>query len=112
MGNLIGSFDYSIGFNKSADHANADGLLRHPVDKPFPIDAENNRIQHDHFESLPVDWKQVRNRSRVDPVVSQAIRYTLIGWPEICPTDKLRPFSQRRYELTLQEDCLLWAFEW
>ena len=41
----LSSFNYSIGFKKSADHANADGLSRYPVDKPSVIDAEICKIQ-------------------------------------------------------------------
>ena len=67
------------------------------------------RIQRDDLESLPVDWKIIRNRSRVDPLVSQAIRFTKIGWPDKSPSEELYPFFIRRYEFTLQDDYLLWG---
>ena len=106
---FLGSFDYSINLKQSGDQSNADSLSRHFVDKPELIDFEICQIQHERLESLPVDWKMIRDRSRVDPVISQAIRYTRIGWPETCPSDDMRPFWERRTELTIQDDCLLWG---
>ncbi|MCP6768594.1 Ty3/Gypsy family RNase HI domain-containing protein, partial [Klebsiella pneumoniae] len=37
---FLGCFDYTIGYNKSADNANADGLSRHPVGEAESIDSE------------------------------------------------------------------------
>lgn len=71
---FLSSFNYILGFKKYANHANADGLTRHPVAKPFLIDAEICKIQHNYLDSLSVDWKQIRERRRVDPIISQALR--------------------------------------
>lgn len=49
------------------------------------VDWDIAHLQHEHMEELPVDWSHARNRSPIDPDISQAIRHTRIGWPEICP---------------------------
>jgi hypothetical protein len=59
--------------------------------------------------ALPVDYKQVRTRSRLDLILSSALRFTIAGWPEVCPSEDLRPYWLRRRELTVQDDCLLWG---
>ena len=86
LGCFFGSFDYTIGFKKSAEHANADGLSRHPVDQTGHIlDLEKFAKFNKIFGILPVDWRASSRRSRSDPIISQAIRLTRIGWPETCP---------------------------
>ena len=106
---FLGSFDYEIRYKQSADHSNADGLSRCPSGQTESVDSDVARIQHGLLEDLPIDWRQVRTRSRSDPELSQAIRLTREGWSDECPSEILRPFWLRRHELTIQEDCLLWG---
>ena len=72
LDDFLSSFNYTIWFKKSANHANADGLYRHPIEKPYSIDAQVCKSQHDYLESLPVDCKQIRERNRVNPIISQS----------------------------------------
>ena len=106
---FLSSFNYEIAYKKSVEHANADGLSRHFVDLGESIDSEIAIIQHDILEDLPIDWHQIRARSAKDRLIAHAIYYTRIGSPENCPSEDLRPLWQRRIELTIQDDCLLWG---
>ena len=102
-------FDYEIVFKKSTENANADALSRNPVDAAERIDSEIAYIQKDYLSCLPIDWKQIRNWGTNDRLLSHAIFYTRTGWPDVCPSEELRPLWIRRFELTIQDDCLLFG---
>ena len=103
------SFDYEIGFKKSTENANADALSRHPVDATKRIDLEIAYIQKYYLSDLPIDWRQIRNRSTNDRLRFHSIFYTPTGWPDVCPFHELWFLWIRRFEQTIQKDCLLWG---
>ena len=60
------------------------------------------------IESIPVTSSQLRRATYTDLLLSKVLKYTKRGWPtEI--KDSLRPFWNRRDELTIEDDCLLWG---
>ena len=106
---FLSLIDYVIGFKKSTKYANADALSRNFVVAAERIDSEIAYIQKDYLSDLPIDWRQIRNRSTNDRLLSHALFYTRTGSPDVCPSEELRPLWIRRFELTIQDDCLLWG---
>ena len=45
-----------------------------------------------------------------DPVLSKVLQYTRQLWPAEV-TEELKPYFNRREELTLEGNCLLWGIE-
>ena len=86
---FLSSFDYEIGFKKSTENANDDALSRNPVDAAERIDSKIAYIQKDYLSDLPIDWRQIRNRSTNDRLLSHATFYTCTGWPNVCPSEEL-----------------------
>ena len=50
----------------------------------------------------------MQSATRVDPVLSKVLWYFQHGWPQVVP-ERLKPFYQRREELSVQAGCLLWG---
>ena len=108
---LLASYTYDIEYKSSQHHSNADALSR----LPLPM-SEPNAVSFDVFtcfnmsqvEALPVTAKTIQRASRTDPVLSKVILYTRKGWPSSV-RDTLKPYFQRRHELTVEENCLLWG---
>ncbi len=58
------------------------------------------------FEEIHVTVKQVAESIRKYPVLSKVLCCVRNGWPEK-PEAELRPYFQRKNELTIEENCLL-----
>ena len=52
--------------------------------------------------------QHLRTATRPDPVLSNVIHYVRSGWPQDC-THILHPYWSRRFELTVEGECLLWG---
>ena len=65
------------------------------------------------LDSSPVTASQIRLWTKRDPLLARVLKFTKEGWPEACVEelnmDDLKPFSSRRMELSVQDDCLLWG---
>ena len=60
-----------------------------------------------HSSALTME-RPIEKASRTDPLLSKVILYTRRGWPSSF-SDALKPYFHRRYELTVEENCLLWG---
>ena len=63
-------------------------------------------LQLQKFQEIRVTVKQVAKGIRKNPLLSNVLHYVKMGWPQkVEPA--LSPYSARRNELTIEEDCLL-----
>ncbi|UYV67323.1 K02A2.6-like, partial [Cordylochernes scorpioides] len=72
---------------------------------PEPVDVflmETN-------EESPLEAKEVAKLTQEDSVLGIIVKWTRIGWPAHCPAEKCRPYFNRRNELSLHRECLLWG---
>ena len=90
--------------------ANADSLSRLPLkSQETPIVSDEPAVFNvSQLESLPVTSQQLRTATRTDPVLSKVVSYVRSGWPHLC-TPTLCPYWSRRFELTVEGECLLWG---
>ena len=51
----------------------------------------------------------IRYATRVDPVLSKALEFVKQGWPQHVEDLRLQPFFNRQFELSVEQDCLLWG---
>ena len=60
--------------------------------------------------SLVTNYAQeIRYATRVDPVLSKALEFVKKGWPQHVEDLRLQPFFNRQFELSVEQDCLLWG---
>ena len=107
----LSAYLYEIEFRSTGDHANADGLSRLLLKYSPPNDpnADARVFNISQMEALPVTTRQLKFATSSDKLLSTVIRYTQGSWPAQVPPE-LRPFYNRRSELTVEEGCLLWGF--
>ena len=72
------------------------------------LDAEE--IFHiSHFETLPVTSDAIARETRRDRVLSRVYEQVKNGWKEGNHDELLKPFYNRKSEITLHQGCLLWG---
>ena len=111
---VLAAHDYTIQYRKAAEHGNADGLSRLPLqvthrDKP---DAAERVMVH-HLEAIPVDTADIRKGTSHDPVLSRVVDMVLSGQfaGTVSRDDALAPFHMRREEGWRRGACF-GAVEW
>ena len=99
-----------IEFRPTEEHGNADALSRLPLKETASENVDNDPRVFNvaQLQSLPVNVRQLRAATSSDLVLSKVLRYTRGSWPRELP-QLLRPFFDKRHELTVEEGCLLWG---
>ena len=107
----LAASEYSIVHKAGTANANADALSRLPLpDTPSrtPEPGDNVFVMQ-VLESTPVDSGRIKTETRKDPVLARVCKIVQLGWPERCPDEDLRPYHNRRNELSLHDGCLMWG---
>ena len=107
-------YTYTIRYNSTRHHANADALSRLPSgpDDAF-VDEEAvqiNRIQSELLEQWPLDAATIRSAMDDDKFLSMVKDFTLTKWPESFSKKKhpeLISYYDIRHELSVVNGCLL-----
>ena len=60
-------------------------------------------------EDFPIMAVDVAQATLKDPLLCKVHQYTMNGWPETCDDVELKPFHNRRYELSCEQGCVLWG---
>ena len=108
---LLSGYNYELKYRPGEANGNADALSR------LPLDARNGEVSQKvvsvammELVKAPVTEKEVRDQSRVDPVLSLVIRLVLEGRSKVdCENESLKPFLSRLSEFTSEGGCLLWG---
>ena len=109
----LGSFDYEIQHRPGLENATADSLSRLPIAETSPtIDGSVLKLHDEVLSSVPVQSDEIARKTARDVQLSQVFRYIQDGWPEITKPDNrdaLKPYYDRKDELTTQNGCILWG---
>ncbi|KAK2566762.1 Transposon Tf2-6 polyprotein [Acropora cervicornis] len=106
---ILSAFDYSIRFVPSKHNAVADALSRLPL--PSTLSGENAifKVEERLVDSLPITHKEISHATQVDPVLSKVLEFVRHGWPQPVEDIRLKPYFNRRFELSVEQGCLLWG---
>ena len=107
----LASYEYDLLYKSSKDHANADAMSRLPLKEiplTTPLPAELILLA-ELISNSPVTSAQIRAWTRSDSILSIVLQYLNHGWPDVCPSDELKPYWSRQNELSLLDGCILWA---
>ena len=107
---MLAGYNYHIVFTLTQAHANADGLSRLQLlhsEKDSKLPDPNLFAIH-QIETLPITSAQLAVATKQDRLLSKVLRYTKRGWPSDIP-ETLKPNWNRRSELSIEGDCLLWG---
>ncbi|XP_041822728.1 uncharacterized protein K02A2.6-like [Chelmon rostratus] len=104
---LLSAYQYDIVYKASLQHANADGLSRLPLQKEAP--QSNPEFRVSWLESIPVSAKVIQKETDKDKILTKVRHLTQTGWPKHVSEGDLKPYWNRRNELTVEADCVLWG---
>ena len=63
------------------------------------------------LESLPLTSKVIGQVTGVDPVMSRVLDFTRTRWPTEVEDLRLKPYFNRRFELSVEQDCVMWGLQ-
>lgn len=104
---LLSAYQYDIVYKASLEHANADGLSRLPLQKEVP--QSNPEFRVSWLESIPVSAKDIKKETDKDKILTKVRHLTQTGWPTHVSEGELKSYWNRREELTVEADCVLWG---
>lgn len=106
---ILVAYTYEIQYKPSEQHGNADALSRLTVeDESFP--RSNPVFRVSYLDSLPLTAKDIGQETQKDPVLAKVRDHILAGWPKHVPDESLHPYAKRKFELTIEDDCVHWDF--
>ncbi|XP_064468546.1 uncharacterized protein K02A2.6-like [Ornithodoros turicata] len=106
----LSAYDYIIKHCSSEENSAPDYFSR----LPLQTTRQNFRDEVDSFftlwlDTLPVTSKDIARETTKDPLLSRVLEHTMIGWAAEIKDPSLKPFFQRRNELSVQQRCLMWG---
>ena len=94
----------------SKQNAVADALARLPLTSVNAGDGDTFHIEQKLLESLPVTNKEIKHATSVDPVLKTMQSFLTQEWPKSIDNDlRLKPYFNRKLELTMEQGCILWG---
>ena len=106
----LASYEYTIQWRNTHQHANADALSRLPlpeVPAKTTVPAEVVLLV-EQLNDSPVHAQQVATWTRQNPVLAKVLENVQSGWKDD-PDEDLRPYKSRKAELSVESGCLLWG---
>ena len=107
----LSGYQYSIKYREGSRMCNADALSRLLLpDCPNNVPTPPETIALlEHLTYVPLTSTQIWSMTDRDPVLARVKEYTRNGWPTAITDEKLRPYSSRRDEISLEDGILLWG---
>ena len=103
------AYNHKVEYRPGVKHSNADVLSRLPLPEAISEVPEAGEIilLMENVHLLPVTARQIRQWTDRDSVLSNIQRLAQFGW-ETTSDVSLKPFQQRKEELSVHDRCILW----
>ena len=107
----LSMFEYTLHFRNTTAHANANAFSRLPLPEEPAVSKQPPELVllTEHLSDSPVTACQIRTCTSRDSSMAKTVQFVQQGWPSSCPEEDLRPFFERKTELSRFEGCLLWG---
>ena len=108
----LGAYSYTIRFLKGSDNSSADAVSRLPLPVTREEPPKPAEVIHlmEVMDASPLTSSQIRVWTEQDPILAKVKNFVLTGWPDNKPNEEqLRPYSNQRRELSIEQGCLLWG---
>ncbi|KRZ71620.1 Transposon Tf2-11 polyprotein [Trichinella papuae] len=107
---LLSAYNYELCFKNGKYLANADALSRLPVvTKDFRIEEPTDVLFLEMPPDAMINAQHIAEETKKDRVLSRVLRWTLCGWPETKLDTEYKIFHNKRAELSVHRNCLIWG---
>lgn len=107
----LNQFNYDLVYQPGPTIAHADTISRFPVGEAYtkcPIPAETVLLMN-ALENTPLlHFTEIGKETKKDKILQKVSNFILSNWPEKVE-DSLKPYWNKRYELSMQSNCILWG---
>ena len=108
---ILAAYTHNIQYKEGSQNANAHAFMisRLPLpDTPMstPVPGETILLM-ELLENTPVKAEEIRKWTRISPLLARVLNFMKQGWPSKCRNPALKPYFQKRDELSVQDDCIL-----
>ena len=111
---MLSAYDYTIEHRSGIKNSNADALSRLPMQNT--VDESEVKIPGDvvfvldHLnQQTTTTAAQIRNHTRRDPTLAKVLQHVQSGWPEVSFPTPVKPYANRKLELSVDSGCVLWG---
>ena len=103
---FLSSYEYTLVFRNTTEHANADALSRLPLPvEPLKTEPEPEIVLlAEHLAESPVTADDIRTWTKRDPKLARVLQFLQQGWPSQVESD-LERYASKRLELSTYEGC-------
>jgi hypothetical protein len=107
---ILSGYDYDIQYRASGKHANCDALSRLPGPGSDSTGSESEVFCVQNLDvDFPVLAEDVAKETKLNPILSKVYHYVMTGWPMHCTEEYLKPYFNRKDQLSTEQECLLWG---
>ena len=110
---ILSAYQYQISYRPTEKHSNADVLSRFPLECTEKEDTQVADVLFNSFVDKPlINFETIRKFTHTDVTLSKVRRFIRSGWPERwtgSSEEEVKPYIQRRTELSVEYDCVMWA---
>ena len=111
---ILGAYNYSICHLPGSAIPHADALSRLPLANTYsstPVPSEINHLisQLSTMTTSIVTATQIEAWTDCDPILSRVRRLILNGWTTSDIDTNLKPYFNRKHELSTHDGCVLWS---
>ena len=111
---MLSAYDYTIEHRSGIKNSNADALSHLPMQNT--VDESEVKIPGDvvfvldHLnQQTTTTAAQIRNHTRRDPTLAKVLQHVQSGWPEGSFPTPVKPYANRKLELSVDSGCVLWG---
>lgn len=108
----LANYRYTLEYCPGSRIPHADTLSRCPMKESVKEeDYLDVVLSISILDATPVTAAKIAQATHNDPILSKVKRFILAGWSEDdnCVAEELQPYSSRKAELSVQENCVLWG---
>lgn len=107
----MNQYSYKIEYRNGSENVCADALSRLPLASTVQSEEEKDyikSIRDEKFDDMALSAAKVKKATEKDEHLVKIIQYVEKGWPNFTEDDKLRPFIERKSEISVEEGVILW----
>jgi hypothetical protein len=104
---ILGAYNYELKYRKGTDLFFPDFLSRKPLSDEDLDDTLINLIDQFRTCHIPIDIKTMALETQKDKALNEVYNRIMMGWPQYCPNDYVKPYFLKKEHLSVEKDCVM-----